>query len=279
MNNIIIKRLAVDDVVANDGILFNTNNHWETEKIPKPIDYNEKLSLSNTKNWINLFHNDYFTITLDTYDLRWIKEAAAIGMITKKFSHIYDDELDEICRKYKIPPGKYFVRSERVSLKCGMHGPGPYSNMKEVIESMVTTSSTHQCFAFDDTVCTLYFMRWIEMDYDKEFRIFVYNNDITALSTQHLYNVNKWLNTLTDYQVEQIINKIVNYFDTIKSKLKYISSYVMDLALIGPDETPYFIEPNSFGRYYASGSSLYHWVNDHDKLHDSSTLELRYTNI
>ena len=50
----------------------------------------------------------------------------------------------------------------------------------------------------------------------------------------------------------------------------------MDLSLIGPDDTPYFIEPNCFGKYYAAGSALFHWIHDHDKLHDTSCVELRY---
>jgi hypothetical protein len=60
--------------------------------------------------------------------------------------------------------------------------------------------------------------------------------------------------------------------------MTYKTNYVMDLALVGEDETPYFIEPNSFGKYYAAGSALYHWIYDHDKLHETDTIELRYVN-
>ena len=52
----------------------------------------------------------------------------------------------------------------------------------------------------------------------------------------------------------------------------------MDLVLVGDDEVPYFIEANSFGKLYASGSALYHWIYDHDTLHESDVIEFRYVN-
>lgn len=50
----------------------------------------------------------------------------------------------------------------------------------------------------------------------------------------------------------------------------------MDLALIGPNDSPYFIEPNSFGKDYAAGSALFHWIDDYDALHNSDIIEFRY---
>ena len=58
--------------------------------------------------------------------------------------------------------------------------------------------------------------------------------------------------------------------------MAYMDSYVMDLALVG--DTPYFIEPNPFGKDYASGSALFHWIIDHDVLHDANAIEFRYVN-
>lgn len=282
MKPVKITRINLDHVFAHDKILFNTNNHWIEEKIQRPDDYDYKLSLGNTKNWIELFHKEnYYKITLDEHDLKWMNETFNIGVQTGRFSHIYDDELDQICEKYgsKIPDGNYFIRTDTVSLKNGIHGVGPYNNFRKIIESMVTTSLGHECFKPEDKTCNIYFMKWLDINPDKEFRIFVYKNEITAFSSQHLYSINNWLNTLTDEQISIVVNKIIKYFnENIRDKLLYMDSYVMDLALVGEDETPYFIEPNSFGKYYASGSSLYNWVYDHDTLHESDEIELRYVN-
>ena len=202
-----------------------------------------------------------------------------MGTIINKCSHIFDDELQETCKKYEdqFPPGKYFVRTENVSLKYGQHGIGPYTNIKEVFQSLVSSSAGHTCIDEEDETCNIYLMRWLYIDEDKEFRIFVYNNQITAISQQHIYTINDWLNTLSDEEITQKVHQILNFFDQeIREKMEYAGSYVMDLAFVGENDTPYFIEPNSFGKRYAAGSALYHWIYDHDTIHESDTIELRY---
>ena len=52
----------------------------------------------------------------------------------------------------------------------------------------------------------------------------------------------------------------------------------MDLALLGDNNEPYFIEANSFGKYYAAGSALFSWVYDHDTLHENNEIEIRWCN-
>lgn len=136
---------------------------------------------------------------------------------------------------------------------------------------MCTVLFSHKCFKEDDENCTIYLLPWLEMDYDKEFRVFVYNNEITALSAQHLYSVNEWLTKMTKKEQEQLVNKIIKYHrEHIKDNMIYMKDYVMDLA--------YFIEANSFGSNYASGSALFHWLDDHDMLHSTNIIELRYCN-
>lgn len=143
---------------------------------------------------------------------------------------------------------------------------------------MVSTTRGHECFQRGDEECKIYFMKWIDMDQDKEFRIFVYQNEITAISQQYLYSVNDYLNSLSDEDIKEMVYKILDFFEKhIKEKMRYMSNYTMDLSLINNDE-PYFIEPGSFGKDYASGSALFQWVNDHGILHDSSEIEFRYVN-
>ena len=287
MKPVIIKRLNLDHVLTHDKILFNTNNHTYSETEAKPPDYREIVDLGNTKNWIDLFHKDnYKTLTLDKSDLKWMNNALNIGIHTRKFSHIFDDNLKEICQKYEMPSGipegfnddKWFIRTDSVSLKEGMYGPGPYDNFENIIKSMCSTTPGHSCFKENDSECKIYFMKWINIDKDKEFRIFVFQNEITAISCQNLYTINHWLNAKSDLQISELVNNILLYFnENIKDKMKYMRNYVMDLAVLD-DNSMYFIEPNSFGACYAAGSSLYHWIYDHDTLHESDTIEFRYVN-
>jgi hypothetical protein len=284
-----IKVLSQDYVYSNDKVLFNVNNLYSDRGDPQPDDYKEKGKLTSTNKWIDIFHKDnYQTLTLDKADINWMKQCLfKIGIIKRAFSHIYDDELEATCVKYEgqtpIPPADspgWFIRSERVSLKEGQHGVGPYNSLKEIIESIVSAGMGHTCINVEDEECKLYFMKWQEIHPDKEFRIFVHNNEITAISTQHYPVFNHWLVSLNEQgRIPELVKKILDHFEAvIKPALSYLVDYTFDLAMIGADnqEVPYFIEPNGFGADYPAGSALFHWYYDIDTLHDSSSIEFRF---
>ena len=287
-----VKVISQDHVYSNDKVLYNVNNLYNERGDLQPEDYKEKGKLTNTNKWIDIFHKDnYKTMVIESRELRWMKDCLfKIGIIKREFSHLYDDELEAACEKYKdlFPETDvgWFIRAESVSLKEGQHGPGPYTSMKEIIESMVSAGMGHTAFNVEDTECKLYFMKWIEIHPDKEFRIFVHNNEITAISTQHYPVFNKWLydlrmndaNNGTDH-FGIMVRKILDYFKSkIKPAFTYLTDYTFDLAMVGEsgDETPYFIEPNGFGGDYPAGSALFHWYYDQDTLYDSSSIEFRY---
>lgn len=283
-----IKVIDLTKVVEDiDHEYFNVNNLHE--ELPK--DYNKIKLAGNTKNWIDIFHkNNYKKIIIDKYDLKWIKEANKLAIITGRFSEIYRDEFNALISSLKCKYSKYlvdgvFVRTEHVSLKSGIHGIGPYYNFETIIESICTTSRTHNAIDDSDQFISIYLMKWIDLNPDKEFRVFVYNNNITGISIQHIYTYNKWINSLSTSQIELLIQNINNYFNnifkekwnkTITSTL--VSNYTFDLVLNEQKEF-YFIEPNPFGAKYSAGSALFHWVNDVGILNnDTGDIEFRYTN-
>ena len=276
----VIKRYNLTDVLIGNKTLFNVNNLWN--KDGRPDDYESKQKLGNTCNWVDLFHNNVPRLSLDRDDLQWMQEAFKIGCITGEFPKMYEEELNDICEKYqhKFPSSKdkYFIRTEYVSLKYGYHGVGPYKDIKSIIESIVTTTYGHSCIKPDDNICNIYFMDWIEnYDEDKEFRVFVCDDRITAISTQNIYKINPWLNSLTDQEIISVVNDMIYFFETnIRDKLSFIGSYVMDIYYRSPNNW-YFIEPNCFGSQYPSGSALFHWHTDHDLLNGNvNDVELRY---
>ena len=260
-----IQHICLDDVLSGK-FECNTNNHW----IEPPNDYKEILEKTNTRHWIDSFHDNYQTITLHEYDLQWMSQAFKIGTITKRFPNMYKDQLQT---KHQPLSQKYFVRTETASLKYGIHGVGPYTNLTDIIESMVTTTISHRCFNPNDKMCKIYLIPWIDnVDDDKEFRIFVHNKTITAISQQHVYIKNTWLPHIN---ISTIIQKILSFFEKdVKHKID-LDHYVIDLAFI--QDTIIFIEANSFGQKYASGSALFHWIHDHDLLYnEKGTITLRY---
>ena len=67
------------------------------------------------------------------------------------------------------------------------------------------------------------------------------------------------------------------FWTKIKPNIVNVSSYTIDFALLDNDE-PYFIELNSFGKEYAAGSALFHWILDEDILYNKQNkIYFRYT--
>jgi hypothetical protein len=162
------------------------------------------------------------------------------------------------------------VLHERVTFFCryGQHKIGPYKGLKEIIESIVSSTYQktrtpqsnffagtvgHECICARDNLDAypIYFLPWKQID--QEFRVFVFNNRISAISTQHYPEINEWLASLSDEEVaEQVAFKIIDHFETtLKARLEPIvgPNYTMDIAFLN-DGSVYFIEPNSFGAEY-----------------------------
>lgn len=281
--NFTIEQVKQDDILRLHKSRYNSNNHWVNNT--KPLDYQTQIENGYTSKWIELFKPSYIKITLDNpADIAWMKRANIVCVQTGKFTNLYAEELEETSNRLELTYSKifdgteYFVRAENVSLKYGVNGVGPYTNIKQIIESIVSSSGSHTPIYFDTTHIHIYLIPWVKIKEPDEFRVFICKNQITAISQQNLYTV------LYDTILTSKLQSIVNYFySEIKPKITWMSSYTYDFAFVNGDETkPYFIEPNSFGKEYAAGSALFHWICDEDILYGNKlkTLEqiyFRYT--
>lgn len=112
-----------------------------------------------------------------------------------KFSTIYEDELEEFLKHYEyynylFDGKKYFVRCENVSLKYEEYGNIPFTNLKDIIKACVTCKDSHTPIYGDILELRIYLFEWININPNLEFRVFVNNNKITAISQQHIYSRN-----------------------------------------------------------------------------------------
>jgi len=210
-----------------------------------------------------------------------MKEASAQSYLGK-FMHHYDDDLKQTVEDYQgefpSPPGPgWFVRTEHVSLKEGCYGMGPYISLTSVLQSAVTSAYRHRAVRRDDDACVLYFFPWVEIDPDREFRVFVHLDSVTALCPQRWFKRNEWLCSQTDEELENIVRQAVLFFDDhVKARLAYLNgSYTFDLAVLATGEM-YFIEPNPSGAQYSAGSALFHWVRDESILVGEDDVTLRF---
>ena len=271
-----IEQIDLHDVKSNDKIKYNTNNHWINDI--RPNNYIETNKLTETKNWIDLFRKIYVTINVDPSDLSMLKSMYDVCLLKNAISGLYKDETEYLINKYKYVDdylkisGGHFIRCENVSLKYGKYGCIPYTSFKQILESILTSPIGHSPLYEKSTELRLYLIPWTTIHKFKEFRVFVYKNQITAISQQHLYESNDLLSGLEDDDKKLLINSwidvITSYFDShVKHRVTFLSNYVYDFAIL--DDKPYFIEINPFGKEYSSGSSLFHWLIDEKKLYNT----------
>ena len=227
MPAIVIEEIPLYNIVSNPDD-YNSGNHGA-----RPDDYYQVLADGNTDKWINSFHTDYSVINIYDKDLVWMREAFKSGSYTGLFPHAFDEEKADMLERYKhtkkyFDGSKYFVRCNSVSLKYGQHGAGPYTTFKQIIESLVTCIETHTPIdnkSKGKEPLSLYLLPWKTFDAYKEYRVFVYKNNITAISQQNLHAVNEFLSAFPeDEERDKIIAKHVqivqeSFIETIKKKI------------------------------------------------------------
>jgi len=208
-----------------------------------------------------------------------------VGMIRAGFpASLFEDEVDSFLAdpiirqadKRLADSGQgWFVRSENVSLKRGVHGAGPFTGMRQIVEGLCTCEPTHTPIppeTEEGATITLYFLPWRTMKDLREFRVFVHDNTITAISQQACYSLNEWLRAKSRDEIVQLADGILDFFaKNVREPLPLSKDYTFDLALLD-DDTFYFIEPNSFGAKLAAGASLFHWIHDDTKLANKENL-------
>ena len=233
---IIITPVSLDDVHTNNKVRYNTNNNWGEEG--KPEDYDGVLDRYRTETWVHNFHEvtESRILTILEVDLRWMREAEKIGMITNEFSKIYEEDLDDFCNKIEqerpdfiseLNKGGWFVRTNRVSLKNGVHGTGPYSSLRNIVESMVTGVSGHTGIGNAIGKIDLFLLPFLpNLDLSREFRVFVKERKITAISIQSLYCSNEWIEGMDELERRELVRRIVEFFET-EIKVIYFLSYAI----------------------------------------------------
>jgi len=285
-----IQPINLDDIVQYDKAKYNSNNHWINDI--RPENYEQVLSQTYTSKWIDLFKPDIMKIKITNQIwIDWLKKANEISCQTGKSTKLFEDEINIISIELNnIYPNifnnrnKYFVRVNNVSLKYGEHKEGPYYSFKQILESIVSCIRGHTPIKEDTKELIIYFLDWVYIIPCYEFRVFVFENKITAISQQNIYSTLFEEYNKCPYKFEQEIkfklDIVVNYFYSVMiNKINWINCYTFDFAIV--NSNPYFIELNSFGKEYAAGSALFHWLLDErilcNRFETNNIIEFRYT--
>ena len=254
---------------------YNTSNHWcYSEAGQRPADYDDVEEATAARHWITALKSEYQRFTIAPADVSTLLELQTVNHLRDGLSQACLENINDLAGKRCFAPlrealgqGEFFIRSDFASLKYGKHGNKVYRSLVDVFESMVTSKRSHSPLGRSgrEDELSLYLIPWVNINPDLEFRVFVYQKNITAVSQQHIYQKNKCLQRRN---IPGIVQMISAYFRcNIRDQIDTPDSYVMDMALVGDSSfRVYFIELNPFGKDYTSGAAAFSWVVDADKL-------------
>jgi len=270
MEEIKVVKISLEQI-ENNKERYNSNNHGDM-----PKNYNNILSQTYFSKFKHLKQYKEFDLPIKS----WMYEANKISWVTGEFPRSFIEELDDYCKEYNYLNTNfdkpYFIRTESASLKYGCCGNILHDNIELLLKSIISCPHNHLSLKkinSNQNILKIYLIEPVNIIKDLEFRIFIYQNKITAISQQFIYIKNKILNDEICQKIGLKIKEFV--YKNIVSNITHITDYTIDLAIL-KNEDVYFIELNSFGKEYAAGSALFHWIIDEDILYNKNQNEIEF---
>lgn len=215
-------------------------------------------------------------------DCTQLSKAGQVGILTKRYPRLYEDELELVEAKLQpLPCPPYFARLSTCSTKGGQGGVGPFYTAKQIVTALVTSYRCVSVFERNEPV-GLYLLPFCShFDCDKEFRAFVCKNKVTAISQYNEAEGCGW-GACSDIDLTKIVHHTMNLLTAMVKqaavlKLALPASFTLDVFChADQDFAVKLIELNSFGAQLAAGSCLFDWVKDYEMLYGlSNILEVR----
>lgn len=227
---------------------------------------------------------------LDGFDYHiWINESMMknvkmihIPDVTKKmlmdknidFSSPNIMKLEKKINKYihNNPKTEYFIRLSCTSGKNEKE-VRPFTNSKDIIKHLTSVRLFSEREYERDKDTYLIMMPFIDTEKLYEFRIFVYEGQLTACSPQKYWELRQF----SEEELEAIEYALLN-ISFIKNCM--YKSFVADIFINIEEKKAHLIEFNVFGPASGAGSSLFNWIDDYDQLHNNqNVIELRYLSL
>ena len=232
----------------NDPRPFNINN-----LAPKPNDYAQVHSMFGLNHWITIHPLNPHEYKLTEKDFKTLLEKSTLRMITrKKFT---DDDMDDFSSSFikwinntcNLYPDGVFIKMTHKSTKKSFEGEQkPLRNAFEVLSRL---TSTNDIFQHDtDFNQSIYISKWVNIDRNREYRVFYIDCRLVAISQQDCYR------SITFSDREELVlsdaEKISKY------KFDLYPTATLDIAIV--DEKVFLIECNPPSLHYGAGSSLFY---------------------
>ena len=144
-----------------------------------------------------------------------------------------------------------FARMSHKSVKDGFNKLIPLKSVSDVLDSLTSSAKLLQTFVDPNQILVI--MSWVDIQPEKEYRVFVINNRIAAISQQNCYSNFERGNG----EVENDVKMILKYYSRVKDEFYKIGyeSATLDIYIGGNEAR--LIEINPPTLWCASGSSLF----------------------
>ncbi len=158
---------------------------------------------------------------------------------------------------------------------------GPFYTARQIVTALVTSYRCIDVFEREEPVGLFLLPFCSHFDCDKEFRVFVCKNRVTAISQYNEAEECGW-GACSDTDLTKIVNHTVTLLVAMLKqaavlKLALPASFTLDVFChADQDFAVEVIELNFFGAQLPTGSCLFDWVKDYRMLYGlSNTLEVR----
>lgn len=270
--------IIVEEIDINDVHKYNTNNHpKETlnnkfyDEV-KDQDYKIELNRTNLMNYADLINYPIaWKYEFNKDEMKILKDCAEKGQFLSS-ARIYKEEIEPIVDRFNDSwrDGKWFFRFNSRSPKDGMH-EYPMYLPNQIIETIITSKRAFLALSDDENV--IYFVKYDdEWKRENEYRVFIRNGKVTCISQYYLISI---------YQIDlNIMKNMINWLENDilpEILLKIGKNDIVADFYIEDDNKFKIVEFNSFGYWMASGSALFHWINDFNKLYnEDGNVYIRY---
>lgn len=291
------------DGVSETGYSWcNTCNHRDTEAYEKNQQtfehnndwYQQIMAQTRMEKWQSslghLVRQPELVLTISAkqqkkyFDTQLCKNIAFRGVRAKT---LLGDEAGDLAKELREISGLplapltsqgWFVRTSACSTKDSQDdgGAGPHGSLEDALLALFASERVHVSMKDYTNDAKVYLVPFdSDVTVARELRVFVYKNQVTAISQYDVYN-DSIFSTMSDVQLAELANLVrVFHFENVRdswAKSGGIDSYVMDLEYDPGKGDIRLMELNSFGAEMAAASALFHWVRDASEI---TPLELR----
>lgn len=257
------------------------------EEIPKRKDedndafwqfFSAYISTFTVENWHDCLDSPHVISLIDSKTMPGLEKLSKLAMI--RYRKVSKEQIDEFYNPLLAKSLRKFIEIHKntgvfmkVSDKSGKYSSKvtPKFSLEQIVEDIVNNRDLTSSLTRHGKYACILLTPWRpEINKSNEFRAIVNHGYLTGISQQQCY---KYVG-LTAEMSKKAAESILTWFEKNKKKIPY-QCCVLDIWVDSQWEA-HLIEINPGELWASSGSSLFNWVKDRNKLYQKERTYVRY---